>query len=343
MKVALTGANGFLGSHIARVLSRSGSSVRALVRSGASTVYLRRLRGLEVVELPDTSEASLRPAIGDAEALVHNAALAADWGDLKDFRAANVGFTASVLSAAVAQGVRQVVHISSNAVLGEEDCRAPKGASAPLNPKLPYLLEGLLPSAMNHYRTTKAEGERLAVDFAKEKGLDLTVLRPVWIFGPRELHSGPYEYCQTVASGTPFFPGSNENLFHTVYVGDVARAVSRALERHLSGVHVFNIGPRQAPLMREYFGWYCEALGRRRPRNVPQWLLWPAAFLMEAAWSLAHSRKPPLLTRARLYMFYANNVYDVSDAERELGFVADTDLRRAVRKTVRWWRMNRLL
>ncbi|MBI5546575.1 MAG: NAD-dependent epimerase/dehydratase family protein [Deltaproteobacteria bacterium] len=343
MIVALTGANGFLGSHIARALTRAGLTVRALVRQGASTRYLKRLQHLELRELADTSLPCLRQALAGADALVHNAALARDWGRYRDFHEANVLYTRRALEVAAELGIRQVVHISSNAVLGEEDCREPKAVSAPYRARLPYLLEGLLPSAMNHYRVTKAEGEKAALEIARGAKLDLTVLRPVWIFGPREEHSGPYEYCRTVVSGTPLFPGTDDNLFHAVYVEDVARAVRLALAKRLPGVHLFNIGPKEVLPMRRYFGLYCAALGRKQPAKLPKWLLYPLALLLEASSLLLRTKNPPLLTRARLYMLYANNVYDVSDAERLLGFRAETDLALAVRKTVRWWRLNRFL
>jgi nucleoside-diphosphate-sugar epimerase len=340
VRVALTGANGFLGSHVARALTRAGWPVTALVRKGADTKFLARLKNLTIVELEETSQPTLRAAMEGCDALVHAAALAKDWGRWEEFHEANVALTRRVLGAAAELGLKHVVHVSTNAVLGEEDCRRAKVETDPHAPRLPYFLEDAFPSAMNFYRRTKAEAESWATGFARERGLNLTVLRPVWIFGPRELHAGPSEYAKTVASGLPVFPGSDRNLFHPVYVGDVARAVKLALEKARPGVEVFNIGPPQVLPMATYFGYYCEALGRRRPRQLPKWLLYPAALGLELAATLARAKTPPLLTRARVYMFFADNVYDVGAAERALGFRAETDVRRAVRLTVRWWQQN---
>jgi nucleoside-diphosphate-sugar epimerase len=65
--------------------------------------------------------------------------------------------------------------------------------------------------------------------------------------------------------------------------------------------------------------------------------------LLEFAALLFKTKKPPVLTRARLYMLYANNVYDVSRANLDLGFEAETDLKYAVRKTIKWWKLNKYL
>jgi nucleoside-diphosphate-sugar epimerase len=192
---------------------------------------------------------------------------------------------------------------------------------------------------MNHYRETKALGEKLAIDLARAKDLDLTVLRPVWVFGPREFHAGPFEYAKAAATGTPVFPGSKDNLFHVVYADDVARAVACVLEKKPTGVRIYNVGTPTVPRMHDYWGLYAKHLGVRQPAPLASWLLWPLALLLEALYALFGAKRPPLLTRGRLYMCYANNVYETTRIERDLGFVADSDLDRAVRVTVRWWRL----
>ena len=174
---------------------------------------------------------------------------------------------------------------------------------------------------------------------ARQFALDLTVIRPVWIYGPRELHAGPYEYCQTILSGTPWMPGSRSNRFHSVYVGDVARAVVAVIQSRPQGLKIYHVGPLEAQLQHDYFGTFARYLGVRQPRFLPRWLLLPLVIVLELFYLLFRFKNPPLLTRARLEMFYANNVYDTQAIMRDLAFVADTPLDRGVRLTVRWWRM----
>ena len=155
--VAVTGANGFLGSHIVRNLCRAGYRVVALVRPGSSIEYLRRSRA-QVIYVDFGDDAALARALHSVDVLVHNAALASDWAPRKTFTEANVETVTRVIRAASSAGVRRVVHISSTAVIGEEDCAAAKPEDAPYRPRAPYLLESIIPSGMNHYRETKAEG-----------------------------------------------------------------------------------------------------------------------------------------------------------------------------------------
>jgi len=337
-RVAVTGANGFLGSHIVRELGRSGFEVVALVRRGSSTAALAHT-GARLALLDYDDEDALREALRGCEALVHNAARASDWGPRTAFDAANVTLVRRVLETARAVGLRRIVHISSTAVLGEEDCTRAKSEDAPPRPRLPYASERLWPSAMNSYRESKADGESVATAFAREHNLDLTVLRPTWIFGPREFHAGPYEYCKSAASGVPAFPGSRSNLFHVVYVRDVARAVAHVLHKRPAGVRLYTIGTPTPPRMHDYFALYTKYMGIKQPSPIARGWLAPIAVLLEAVWQLLRLATPPTLTRARLYMCYANNVYATDKIERELGFVADSDLERAVRTTVRWWQL----
>jgi nucleoside-diphosphate-sugar epimerase len=336
--VAVTGANGFLGSHIVRSLCRAGHRVVALVRPGSSIEFLKHTEA-RVVRVDYGDEAALAQALESVEVLVHNAALASDWAPRVAFVEANVETVARVIRAAKAAGVVRLVHISSNAVVGEEDCREAKAEDAPYRPRARYVLESIFPSSMNDYRETKAKGEQQAIALSQAFGFDLTVLRPVWIYGPRERNAGPYEYCQTILSGIPWMPGSRSNRFHAVYVGDVARAVVAVVQRQPPGIKIYHVGPVEAPLQYDYFGCFARHLGVRQPRTIPRGLLLPFVLILELLYWLFRSKTPPLLTRARLEMFYANNVYDTRAITRELAFAADTRLDRGVRLTVRWWRL----
>ena len=272
------------------------------------------------------------------DGVVHAGGKVGDWGDYKDFFKTNVLGSLRLFDAA-----RQdtgFVYISSNAVLGEEDEPGAKDETAARRPVLAYAGEGLLSSAMNHYRLSKALAEILLIRRAKQTGRRLTVIRPVWVFGPREFNAGPYEYCKTIASGVPLMPGCNSNRFHTIYAGDLAKIVVKVCENLKDGVNIYNVGNPQVPLMQDYWAAFCSAMGVKPPQHLAKWLLYPPAMLLEAAYSLAGTKEPPLFTRARVYMFYASNVYNVSKAIEESGFDQFTSLEKATKLTVRWWRMN---
>lgn len=337
MNVLITGGAGFIGSHLVRMFCRAGHRVSAIVRPSSSRKFISRY-DVKIIEGDLRDRAFVASAVRGFDLIVHAAAKATDWGGYSTFFEANVESSMNLIEPMDA-GTR-MIFLSSIAVMGEEDCPRAKGENEQYNPVCPYPFESLLPSGMNHYRLTKTLAEQMLLQKAALRGINLTVLRPVWVFGPREFNAGPYEYCRSVQDGLPALPGSQTNRFHVVYVEDLARIVLRVAEKQQTGIQVYNAGPPDAPLMDEYWGLFCRAMGRRKPLPFPPALLYPLAMLLEIFWTLFGAASPPLLTRARLYMFGASNVTATTRLREAFTFDDFTPLPRAVRKTVRWWRMN---
>ena len=336
VKVLITGAAGFIGSHITKAFCRR-HAVTVLVRKRSRRDFLARYP-VNVLEGDLRDKLSIEAAVKDQELIVHAGGKVGDWGPYQDFLETNVEGSLHLIEA-VAPGTR-VIFLSSCAVLGEEDCPEPKEEGAPYKPVCPYAFESILPSGMNHYRITKTIAEQMLIQKATLKGVDLSVIRPVWVFGPREFHAGPYEYCKTVLDGLPAMAGSRRNRLHVIFVEDLARLILRVAEKQKPGIHVYTAGNPEVPLMDDYWALYCKALGRPKPPIFPPFLLYPLAILLELLWTFAGAKEPPLITRARLYMFRASNVYGTRKLQEDFGFDAFTPLDRAVRKTVRWWRLN---
>ena len=339
MNVLITGASGFIGSHLVKVFSKQ-HRVTAFLRPTSNPRFIDRYRPRIVRgELADPD--ALAGALAGQDLVVHAAALAADWGDYREFHRANVEGSLAVLEA-LPSGAR-MIHLSTNAVLGEEDCDRPKPVDAPRRPRLMYPLETVFPSAMNSYRVSKCIAEQLLMKKAANRGISLTVLRPVWVYGPREFHAGPFEYCKTVLAGTPAMPGRPGNRFQTIFVEDLARLVLRIGERQAPGIAVYNAGNPEIPTMRDYWERWCRGLGTPAPRLLPRWLLLPLGLALEALWTALGCKTPPLFTRARVEMFYASNVYEVKTLLDDFGPFAFTPLDRGIRKTIRWWRLYKFL
>ena len=75
----------------------------------------------------------------------------------------------------------------------------------------------------------KMLAEKEAIRFANENGLNLTVIRPVWVYGPREFHAGPYEFCKSLTNGCRILPMGKNNKFHVIYVKDLVKAIMLAM------------------------------------------------------------------------------------------------------------------
>ena len=342
MKILVTGATGFIGSHLVRALVRGGYDVTALARATSSLSYLPKKK-IAVIYGDVRSEANMLAALEGFDAVFHNAALASDWAGRDEFYQTNVVGTRAVLKALRCHKIPRLILTSTIGVLGEEDCPAPKNEESPYKPRMDYFLSRVWESDMNHYRLTKTIAEQEAIAFCKQNNIALTVIRPAWVYGPREFHAGPFSLCQAVLAGVPAMPIGSTNRFHVVYVEDLAEAMVSALRRNFSGIKIFIIGAHEPPLMKDYFNALCSTLGARPRFIFPRFVFRILGFCLEFTYKLFKIKRTPLLTRARANMFYCNNVYDVSRAQQELGFTAATPLEQGIAKTVRWWRLNGFL
>jgi len=342
-KLFLTGGTGFIGSNLAERFVRGGYKVVALARPTSDLRFIQEYADsgqIEVRKGDVKRKEDLCELMGDCDTLVHCASFVGDWGRKEDYYKTNVEGTRNIFESAKRSGISSAVLVSSNAVLGEEDCSKAKREEDPYNPLFPYFLRRFFESDMNHYRNTKALAERLAIDLSENNGLDLTVVRPVWVYGPREFNAGPYIFCKSILSGNRFFPGSKDNKFHTIYVKDLSEMVFRLLEKRKGGVNIFNAGSEEVKTLDEFLGTFCDVLGKKHPVYLPRQVAYPIGLGMESLYKLFKSGKAPLLTRARVEMGYCNNIYDINKIRKEVGPIRDTPLKESIEKTVNWWREN---
>lgn len=341
-KIIITGGNGFIGSHIVDAFCRQDFHISCLVRPEAD---LSALQGLpvQIIRGDITDGPSLAKLFTGHDAVIHNAALVRDWGAWADFQRVNAQGTENVLRACVANGIRGIIMTGSISVYGEEHSTTVKDESSPWQPHYHYFLDKIFPSAMNYYRDSKATAVRRARRLAERHQLNITILEPVWVYGEREFHSGFYEYVKAAQAGLPLAPGSQHNKFHVIYAGDLAEAYVRAFRKKLPGIQQLIIGNPRAERMDEIMTLFCREAGVRKPRNAPKWLLQPIGFLLELLWTLAGASHPPLLTRARVNMFYDNIEYSTDKARRLLGDYCRHDLQSGIRRTVQWYRDNNYL
>ncbi|MGE4283705.1 MAG: NAD-dependent epimerase/dehydratase family protein [Clostridia bacterium] len=340
--VMITGATGFIGSHITRIFCENRIKVGCLVRENSN---LENIQGLSVdLHYGDIlNTESLKKAFEGYQCIIHNAAKAVDWGAYEDFYNTNVNGTLNILKTAIKTGIKNIIITGSNSVYGEENSFVIKDESSPCNSHYKYFADRFLPCALNYYRDTKALAKKEAMAFAKENGLNLTIIEPVWVYGEREFNTGFYEYIKTASTGIPLLPGSKKNKFHVVYAGDLARAYLLVFKKQLKGVECILIGNQRAESMDKIYTLFCHQAGIKKPLNIPKSIIDPAALTMELLYTLFHSKKPPLLTRGRVNMFYDNIEFSVKKAEQLLGFKNEYTLEEGIKKTVQWYKENGFL
>ena len=136
--ILVTGANGFIGSHVVERLLRDGRKVRGLVRASSDLTFLEGV-DVELARGDITNRASLDAPMRGVEVAVHVAGFVSDWDPRAECRSVNVHGTRNVIEAARAAGVRRLVHISTAALHGFPGART-QDESSPMP-------ETLLPTA----------------------------------------------------------------------------------------------------------------------------------------------------------------------------------------------------
>jgi dihydroflavonol-4-reductase len=324
----LTGATGFVGSAVARVLAARGHRLRLLVRP---TSDRRNLSGVDAeLVLGDlTDAASLARAVGGCRYVFHVAADYRFWvPDPEAMLRANVEGTLAVMRAAQAAGVERIVHCSSVAALGMTDDDTPADETTPTNEA----------DFIGTYKRSKFLAERAVMDLVRQEGLPAVVVNPSAPVGPRDIKPTPTgKMIRDAAAGrVPAYIDTGLNMVH---VDDVAEGHALALEKGRIGERYVLAGENL--LLKDILALVAEVVGRRPPRiEIPEALVWPAAWFMEGLARLIGI--PPMMTRDHIRMARHKMFYSSAKAMRELGYTP-RPLRTAIEEAVAWFRANGML
>ena len=223
LRAFVTGATGFLGSHVARVLAEQGAQLRLLVRP---TSDLRNVADLnaERVEGDLRDPASIEKALAGCEAVFHVAADYRLWvPDPDQMYRSNVEGTRSLLEAAKKQGVRRVVYTSSVATMGFRSNGTLADENSPVS----------LADMISHYKRSKFMAEQVALDAARS-GVDVVVVNPTTPMGERDIKPTPTGRI-VVDFLKRKFPAYVETGLNLVDATECARGHVQALEKGRAG------------------------------------------------------------------------------------------------------------
>jgi nucleoside-diphosphate-sugar epimerase len=327
VKILVTGAAGFLGGHLVDMLVERGDEVRAMVRPVENTSHLRTLRGVEVVHGDLTNLESIKKAVQGVQRVYNVAAKTGPWGREEDYHAVNVRGLTDLILAAMDAGVERIVHTSSITVYGHH-------LHGLVTEDHPFHAEN------NPYSRTKIAGERLIGDMVRDNGAPVVIVRPGWIYGPRDQASFA-RFVSLVESGKFFFFGSGNNILPVVYVRDVAQGLIKAGDAGDKFIgRAYTIADDRRVSQAEYLNTIADALGVSRiTRSVPYTPLYMAGRTAELIWEALGRRNaaPPPLTTYGVTLLGRDQQFSIARARRELGYEPAYDVRRGVAEGVRWY------
>ena len=229
MRVCVTGGTGFLGTALVRDLLARGVSVRVLARPSRRADMLET-QGAEVVRGGLGDADCIARAVEGAEVVYHLAAKVDTPGSRADFLETNVDGTERVLTGCLRQGVGRVVYASSLAVYGP----VPNGQRIEENTPC-----DASPQLRDFYAQSKILADELAVTFARETALPITILRPGIVYGPgRQLPVGILGF---TLGKTNFVFGNPNNRIPLNYVENLVDAMQVAKYSGGGQLRQFNI------------------------------------------------------------------------------------------------------
>lgn len=174
MRLCLTGGTGFVGRALVKRLLANGAHVRVLARPSPRADALEA-QGAEVVRGDLSDHSAIDRAVEGSEIVYHAAAMVEGHGNRQKFFDANVRGTDAVLHAGLRAKPRRIIYLSSIAVYG------PVGPDEVIDEDTPF---DELPEERDFYAWSKIEADRLALKFAKNSAVPVTILRPGVVFGP---------------------------------------------------------------------------------------------------------------------------------------------------------------
>jgi len=323
--VLITGASGFLGSHVAERLASEGHTVRLLLRRTSSRRFLSEFE-FEEAAGDVTDAGSLPPAAAGVDAVVHTAGLVKARNEA-EFMAVNATGTANLLAALTKANpdLPRFVYISSLAAHGPSEDGDPRPSDAP-------------PRPVSAYGRSKLAGERALAE-SSIAGRSV-VFRPPVIYGPRDAALVPFFRLARLRLA-PLLMGGH-NRISIVYVDDIARAIAQATTAEADvGGKTYCAEDGAVHTWRDLLAAVEGAIGRRAVRiSAPRWAFTAAAFGSEAFGFAA--RRAVSLTRDKVAeMAQRHWVCDSEGLRRDLGWSPRIDIREGARLTAEWYRRER--
>jgi len=320
-KVLITGATGFIGSHLSEELARRGCRVSCLVRRASQVKELKRLP-IRLVAGDYLDPRSLEEAVRGQDAVFHLAALlnGRNW---QDFYRANTLSTQNLAEACLkaVPGLKSFVFVSSISAIGPSEGGRRLDEDAPCRP-------------ISFYGRSKLAAEQ-AVRSAGPV-LPWVIIRPPNVLGPRQKEL--LQAINLVRRGIMPLVGNGQPQTSLCDVDDLVRALILAAERPEALGQTYLVTDGRDYVWQDITLTLAEELGLRKMRiKVPYGFQYTLAWLAEQTSRLTN--KPPLLSREMLRSGHRFEwMYDGGKIQRELGFSPRFTMRDSVRRAVAWYR-----
>jgi len=257
----VTGAAGFMGSHVVEYLAKSGVKVRATARPRKDISFFERL-GVQYVAADLTKPETVPPLFeGGVDRGIHLGAICNFSTPYERLYPTNVAGVALITDLAIKAKVKRFVHVTSTSVYGPYT-GTPFREDSPRNPQ-------------DDYGTSKRDGENMLFK-AMDRGLDAVLCRPCTVYGPRCTDGAGKAFSRPTSITA--IPGSGKQLLANIRAEDVAHAVVHVSEIDGNTGKIYNIADNSNPTIERALTQAALAFGKKPPTlHLPLWLVKIAA------------------------------------------------------------------
>ena len=321
MRVLITGATGFIGSHLAGELNKKDYQLRCLVRKTSNTRWLRNLP-VDYVYGDFFDDDCLRNAVMDVDVIYHVAGVVAS-KTKAGFYEGNQLATRNLMNAARqhSPGLSRFVFVSSLSAVG------PGLDGQPVNETTPY-------HPITAYGKSKMEAEKEVLKY--DGVFPWTITRAPAVYGPRD--AATFDFFRTADRGLIPLIGFEKKYVSLVHVRDLINGIILAGERPEGASQIYFIGSRR------YYDWEeigettARVLGRNAVKlRIPEFLVYTVAGLV--GFLTLFSEKPSILNWEKgKDMVQKAWTCDISKARTELGYTEMVLLETGIRETIEWYR-----
>jgi 2-alkyl-3-oxoalkanoate reductase len=321
-KVLVTGATGFIGGHIVETCIQKGDAVAALVLHGDEAEGGLSAKGVEICHGDMRDYASVEKACAGRDVIFHCAAVATDWAPKEMFVDVTIGGMENICKAALKAGVKRFIDISTSDVFG--------------NRQDIMMYESLPLSPWNEpYPDSKIKAEKIAWGYYREHGLPVSMVYPLWVYGPGDKTFVPLLADAIIkkdmifwVKGAIVWPTYIDNLMDLLMViSEDDRAIGNGYLVHDS----------ESTTLEEFCAGIAHALNVPEIKTyIPYFIAYSAAVVMEAVWRLFKIKTRPLLTTYTVKNLGSKFRFSIEKASRELGWKPKIPYRKGFEETMKW-------
>jgi len=308
MRVAVTGAGGFLGRALVARLAESEFEPLAIVKK-KSDLEEYDSTGIRCFCRDLVDREAYTGLFKDCHAVIHCAVLRRDYGKWESFKRTNIDITRLVMEFAAASDVKKIIHISTAAVYGNDRSHFGTDEEADYGERV-----------VDYYTMSKIEADRIVSTLIEEQNLPAVILRPGYLWGPGDQTIIPF-IVRSLKARRLVLADDGANVLSLTFIDNFIDAVMLALKSDEARGQVFNITDGSKVTSEKFINDIAAVLGTDyRPRKMNYPAIYMAAYLLEAYYRLVRRSSSPPLTRYAARFLKYDSIFDISKAIYDLGY-----------------------